>query len=535
MPPAQPMVPGAYDFARTAWFAGLAASGTVIGDIEIVEPGLGTAWRLDGTRAWLVAQVRGHLGSEESGIAAALVAGERGGIAEGDVDAMRDSGLAHLLAISGLHVSAIIGCVYFLAMRGFALFPAVVLRWRVPLLAAAVSALAGIAYTVLTGGQVPTIRACLAALLVLLAVAMGREALSMRMIAVVAFAILLVWPETLMGPSFQMSFGAVLALFALVGSGPIRNFLSARDEGWVIKALRGIVLLALTGFVIELVLMPVGLFHFHRAGLYGMLANLIAIPLTTFVIMPALALALAADLLGLGAPFWWLADTAIDLLLSLAHWTASRPSAVITSSAIPGWNYALFVFGGLWIALWNSKVRVLGLVPIFIAASLVSLLEPADLMITGDGRQIALAHGSGEERAIYLLGETRSDYVTEILEEISGLPVAQAPISMLSQARCSSDFCTIDWREGGAERSLLVSRGREIVPERALAAACDNVDIVVSDRWLPRSCQPRLLKADRGLLSRSGGLAIDLARGTVRSVADGQDDHGWTLPASRRR
>ncbi|WP_228726931.1 hypothetical protein [Novosphingobium aureum] len=156
-------------------------------------------------------------------------------------------------------------------------------------------------------------------------------------------------------------------------------------------------------------------------------------------------------------------------------------------------------------------------------------------MITGDGRQISLAHGSGEERAIYLLRETRSDYVTDILEEISGLPVAQAPISMLSRARCSSDFCTIDWREGGVERSLLVSRGRELVPERALAAACDNVDIVVSDRWLPRSCQPRWLKADRGLLSRSGGLAIDLARGTVRSVADGQDDHGWTLPASQRR
>jgi len=179
---------------------------------------------------------------------------------------MRDAGLTHLLSISGLHVSAVIAAAYLLALKLLALWPAHALRVSLPIVAAGVGALAGIGYTLLTGAEVPTMRSCVAALLVLIALALGREALSLRMVSVAAFLVLLLWPESLINPSFQMSFSAVIAIVALHNTERVKAFLAPREESWLATvSLRGFMLLV-TGFVTEIALMPIILFHFHRAG-----------------------------------------------------------------------------------------------------------------------------------------------------------------------------------------------------------------------------------------------------------------------------
>ena len=298
LPPASPLVPGAYDFARKAWFDGLAATGSPYGALTVIEGGhqAGVIARI---QRHLSAHVRGQLGGSPGSLAAAFASGDRGAIAPRDEDAMRDAGLTHLLSISGLHVSAVIGAVYLLAIRVLALWPWLVLRVRVPVLAAALAALAGVAYTLLTGAEVPTVRSCLGAGLVLLAVALGREPLSLRMVAIVASIVLVFLPESLVGPSFQMSFTAVLAIIALHGAEPVRRFLAAREESWFVRMSRRLVMLFVTGVVIEAVLTPIVLFHFHRSGIYGAFANVLAIPLTTFVAMPLIALALVFDIFDL--------------------------------------------------------------------------------------------------------------------------------------------------------------------------------------------------------------------------------------------
>ena len=205
---------------------------------------------------------------------------------------MRRSGLAHLLSVSGLHLTAVVGAVMLLTLRLLALSPALALRFRLILVAAAAGALAGIAYTLLTGAEVPTVRSCIAALLVLLGIALGREALTLRLVAVGALVVLLLWPESLPGASFQMSFAAIIAIVALHESPRVQAWVSRRDEVWPLRLGRFLFGLILTGLAVELALMPIALFHFHKAGLYGALANVVAIPLTTFVIMPLEALAL---------------------------------------------------------------------------------------------------------------------------------------------------------------------------------------------------------------------------------------------------
>jgi competence protein ComEC len=276
--------------------------------------------------------------------------------------------------------------------------------------------------------------------------------------------------------------------------------------------------------VIELALMPVAFYHFHRAGVYGALANTVAIPLTTFVSMPLIALALLLDAVGAGAPVWWLAGKSLELLLAIAHWTAARPGAVNTLPAMGEWRFVLFIAGGLWLALWRGRARLLGLIPAGLAVVSMLLLRPPDLLISGDGRHVGIT-GLGDR--LLVLREGRSGYASDTLLEMAGMAGEVRAITTWPGARCTRDFCALDVERGGRVWRLLLARGMDPVPERDLAAACDLADIVVAPRRLPASCRPRWLKADRGMLERSGGLAIDLEKRVVKTVAQGEGEHGW--------
>lgn len=522
MPPSPPMLPGGYDFARAAWFEGLAATGGLQGDIDVLEPAEDDAV-LAPLQRRLSEHVRSRLDGSPGAIAAAFASGDRGAIASEHEEAMRDSGLTHLLSISGLHVSAVIAAAYLLAIKLLALWPWLALRVRLPLVAAGIAALAGVVYTLLTGAEVPTVRSCVGALLVLVALALGREPLSLRMVAVGAIFVLLLWPESLIGPSFQMSFAAVVAIVALHGAAPVRAFLRPREEGWLPWAARRLAMLLLTGIVIEVALMPIVLFHFHRAGLYGAVANVVAIPLVTFVSMPLIALALLLDMAGAGAPAWWLAGRSLDLLLEIAHFTAAQPGAVKLMPQMSGFTFALFVAGGLWVALWRARLRLLGLVPVVLATAMLLATPVPDLLVSGDGKHVGITEGG----RLLVLRETRSDFNRENLLELAGVTGEPIPLGEWPGAECSRDFCVATLHRSGRPWDVLMSRSRALIPERALAAACERSDIVVSERWLPASCRPRWLKADGRMLSESGGLAIVLDDRSVSRVADSQGEHGW--------
>jgi len=530
MPPAPPMLPGGYDFARTAWFAGIAATGSVVGEVKVTRAGVSGGW-LQSAKTSLSQHVRSRLGGSSGTIAAAFASGDRGSIAQADDTAMRDAGLTHLLSVSGLHVSAVIALAYVLAIRLLALWPWLALRVRLPLAAAIAGAASGLFYTLLTGAEVPTVRSCIGAVLVLLALALGREPLSLRMLAVAAFIVLLIWPEAVVSPGFQMSFASVIAIVSLHSAAPVRAFLAPREESWWVTGGRRLAMLLLTGLVIELALMPIGLFHFHRAGVYGALANVVAIPLTTFITMPLIAIALFLDLFGAGAPAWWLAGMSLDALLGLAHWTAAQPGAVTLLPAMGKGSIALFVGGGLWLALWRGRVRLMGLVPVVVGLMALALLRPPDLLISSDGHHVGI---SGEGRELLMLRDTRSDFARDNLTEMAGMNGEVKLIEDWPGARCNADFCALELKRGGREWRLLMGRSKDAVPERALAAACDRADIVIADRWLPQSCKPTWFKADRNMLARTGGLAVDLENGSLRSVVEGQGQHGWWREPERR-
>lgn len=297
--------------------------------------------------------------------------------------------------------------------------------------------------------------------------------------------------------------------------------------------------------------MPIALAHFHQAGALGAFANLIAIPLTTFVIMPTEAAALALDLIGLGAPFWWITGQALSLLLAVAHGVARSPAAIWALPEFGRGAFAILMFGGLWLILWTTRARLLGLVPMAAGAMMMALAPAPDLLVTGDGRHMAVRQ---EDGSLALLRGRAGEYVRDMLERSAGIGemfspeqtgdsadegralqaadermpgAGQSALASARNARCSRDLCSVLVR--GRERDWLVvaTYSKVRLPWRVLIDLCVRADIVVSDRRLPAACTPRWLKLDHMRLKETGGVAIYLDSERWISVRAEGDRHPW--------
>jgi competence protein ComEC len=322
-----------------------------------------------------------------------------------------------------------------------------------------------------------------------------------------------------------MSFAAVTAIVALHSTAWSRRHFQRREEGIFARAGRALLAMVATGLVVEFALIPMALFHFHRAGLYGVGANIIAIPLTTFVIMPLEAGALLLDLIGWGKPLWLLCGASIDGLLALAHNVASAKGAVMLLPTMPGWAFALMAAGGVWLCLWNSRVRLLGLMPVLIGAVGAAASPSPQLLVTGDGKHLAVVGADGTP---FILRDRAGDYVRSLVAEASGFDGDPAALASQPFSDCSKDSCVALIRKGSAEWRLLATRSATQIDWVPFTQACADADIVVSDRRLPRGCAPRWLKLDRSTLARTGGVAIYLGRQPrVDTVADRVGAHPW--------
>ncbi len=526
-PPAGAALPGGYDFARRAWFDGIGATGIALGPVTVLEPapppGDALAW-LDRLRALLTRRIEAAVPGAPGAIAAAFVTGDQGAIPRDTAQAMRDSGLAHLLSISGLHIAVVVGGAIFLVRRLLALVPWIALRWPVKAIAVAVAALVGIAYTMVAGAEVPTVRTILATLIVLLGMVIGREAFSLRLLAAAAVIILAVRPEALLGPSFQLSFAAVIAIVALYES-RLGRWLSTpqEDESLLHRMGRHGASLLFSGVVAELTLSAIGLFHFNRAGIYGVFANLIAIPFASFVIMPLLVLALFAEAIGLGDLVWPAVGWAMAQLIAIAGAAAAMPGAVLRLPMMPVPAFGLIIAGGLWLALWRTQLRWWGAGVAAIGLVLAVTASPPDLLVSGDGRNAAVRLGDG--RLAFLRPRTG-----EFLRSMWGDAVVaggDAAFAELPDMACSRDACVSRVRAGGRNWRLLATLSKDFIDRADLEPACAAADIVISERRLPKWCTPRWLKLDRATLSRSGAVAIWLGSGRVETVGEAVGDHPW--------
>ncbi len=526
-PPAAASFPGGYDFARRAWFMEIGATGFPMGPIAITgtpPPPSDALQLLADTRDTLTARLRTKVPGDAGDIVAAFVTGDQGAIPLDTAQAMRDSGLAHLLSISGVHIAVVVGLTMAIIRRLLTLVPWIALRWPVKTISVGFAALAGVAYTILAGGEVPTVRSCLATVIVLIGIMLGREAFSLRLLAAGAFIIIAIRPEALLGPSFQLSFAAVIGIVSLYES-PVGRWLQRprAEESWLRKLFRHLLSLLASGVVAEITLNSIGLFHFNRAGLYGIFANLLAIPWTSFVIMPLLMLALAADAIGLGWLVYPLLGWSMRVLIKIATVAAGLPGAVVLLPDMPVFAYGMFIFGCLWLALWQSRWRAVGAAVAALGLALGATARPPDVIVSGDGRHAAVVQADG---SLAFLRERAGSYIRDMWGDATAATLEPALVD-LPNARCSDDACVTDIVHGNRRWRLLATLSKERVARPVFEPACAAADIVVSDRRLPGWCNPRWLKLDRGTLGTTGAVAIWLDGRRVETVHERLGDHPW--------
>jgi competence protein ComEC len=522
-----PALPGAHDPARRAWFLGISAAGRAVAPPTVLAPAPVADAPLARARQALGARISAGLGGDAGAIAAALTVGEQGLIRADLLEAMRVAGLAHILTVSGFHIGVAVTGMLFLLRHTLALWPALALRTSVPRLAAIGAGLAGTGYALLSGAELPAVRAAIAAWIVLAGLMLGRDPLSPRLIAFAAFVILLARPEALTDPSFQLSFAAVTALVALARS-PLGAALAPRpEEGLLPRAARLLALMVATGLVAELVLTPIALAHFGRSGAYGVVANLAAIPLTSFVIMPLLAAWLLLAPLGAGAPVALLLRPALEALAGIGEAVAAWPGATLSLPALPPAAAAALLAGGLLVALLATRLRLAGLPLIALGAALALLAPRPDLFVGADGRQVAVVH----EGRLHTLRGHRDGFVVSNWAEQAAAP-ADARLADLPGARCMPAGCAVQLASG-----LRLLALTDAAPA-GLATACAGFDIVTAPFALPPACTPHWLRLDLPAQRAQGAAAITSAQRHLTTVAMRAGDQPWSpaaLPGMRPR
>jgi competence protein ComEC len=493
----------------------------------------GEDWRLwlPGLRQDIAERVRAGIGGAEGAVAAALMTGERGAIPEAVLAAMRDAGLAHLLAISGLHIGLVAGILFF-SLRGvLALIPPVALRFPIKKWAAVAALLAAFAYLAITGATVPTQRAFVMVALVLGAVVADRTAISMRIVAWAALIVLMLRPESLLGASFQLSFAAVVALVAVyervAGPGPAGGapllWRADRDNGpswrrWCAIYLGGV---ALTTLVASFATAPFVIYHFNRFAAYGLAANLAAVPLTGLWIMPWAMVAfllMPFGLEGVGlTPMGW----GIAALIRVAAAVASWPAAVSPVPAMPAWGIALVTAGGLWLCLWRRRWRFLGLAAIAAGLASVAVSRPPDVLVDGDAKLMAVR---AEDGALLLSSGRSGRFRAGVwLRRAGQREVLTWPGGgATADGRLACDGLGCVYRAGG-QTVALVQDGR------ALAEDCRLASVIVSLVPVRGPCPAPLRVIDRFDLWREGGHALWLGPDGVRirSVRAWQGERPW--------
>ena len=401
-PPGGPVEPGGFDFRRQAWFKGLGAVGYTRTPVLMVSgTPAGTALGVERIRFAISDRVHGVLPGRTGAFATAITTGDRSAMDAATLEALRVSNLAHLLAISGLHMGMLTGFVFLVLRLGLAAWPRAALNWPIKKIAASGGLIAGAVYLALSGGNVATERAFIMVAVMLLALLLDRRAISLRAVAVAALIVLCLRPEALLGPGFQMSFAATTALVAVFEA-------LRRDPSEQVRrgrVMRWLGALVLTSLVAGLATAPFAAAHFNRVPHMGLLANVLSVPVMGFVVMPSAVL--AAVLAPFGADWIGLRIMApgIDWILAVADFTAGLPGAVSHVKSPPVAVLGGIALGALILALWRGKGRLMGVPLVAVAFAIWFMAERPPLLIsesggmtglmTEDGRALSRLKGEG--------------------------------------------------------------------------------------------------------------------------------------------
>ena len=522
-PPA-PSEPGAADLGRSLFFQSIGAVGFAYGRAHPVLaaelPGLDARLEasVEALRLRMTGRIQSVLPGSTGGIASALITGERGGIAEEDEAALRDAGLAHVLAIAGLHMALVGGGVFWLLRASLAAVPALVLRYPVKKWAAAGALGASCFYLVISGASPSAVRAFVMLAMAMLAILLDRPALSMRSLALAAAILLVARPQDIAEPGFQMSFAAVAALVAVAEWEAGRERVNPR--GALFRWVHGIVMTSLVG---SLATLPFALFHFGRATHYAVLGNLIAMPVMGLWVMPAAALSVTLMPFGFESGPLHLLGQGIRVMVAMGNWVAHLPGAVTLSPAMPMPALLLITTGGLWLMIWRKGWRWWGLLPVLLGALVAWRATAADMLVAADGRTVAIR---GTDGLLHFVRKPSDKYAARDWLRRDGDARDIADAVGVPAMTCDGVGCVTKAPKGISALIAVSFR-----PE-SLAEDCDRAQVLFS-AVVAADCKGPIVMIDQKAAGNGEGWSITLSPApAAESVRQYRGERPWVVNIS---
>lgn len=514
-PPPKPAAPGGFDFARQLYFQRIGAVGFAVSPPtaleELAPPPLATARAaIERLRVELSRRILEKAPGDSGAIVAAVVTGKREAISEEAEAAFRDSGLAHLLSISGLHMGLATGIIFFTVRALLALIEPVALRFPIKKWAAAAALLSGFLYLLISGGAWPAERAFIMSAIFFIAIIADRRALSLRNVAIAAFVIILAAPEAVLHPGFQMSFAAVTALisayeWASAKADPNRSFSP------IARLRRYVVGIGVTDTIAATATAPFALYHFNRTANFGLAANLVSIPVMGFWVMPAAIVAMVLAPFGADGPLWQLAAKGVDVMLFLGRWTMALPGAVTVFPQWPASALGVLTLGGLWLCLMSKPWRLAGIASVPVAAALIGAEPHPRIFISDDGDNAGVVFDEpGAARVMAVADRRRGKFDARVWTEQAGIDIEKArPALLADKAPCDPEGCVL--RDGGATIAISTARA-------GFDDDCARASLVIAlypvSAFDRRECPVRVI--DRRDAWEYGAHALYVADGVIR-------------------
>jgi competence protein ComEC len=504
-PPPEPAIPNGYDFARYAFFSQIGAVGYSISEITITKTSTFKTYNaIAKIRRAVVNRILQNTDKADGNIAAALLVGEQGGIDKQTIEYWRISGIAHILSISGLHLSLAAAIFFFSARAILATIPRIALQYNIKKWAAFIAILSSYAYLLLSGSPVPAERSFIMTSLILIAIIIDRTGAPMRSIAFAATVILSFLPESALDPSFQMSFSSVIALISCY-SLATSFFKNSPHYGIIKRFFLYFFGIASSSLIAGIATAPFSIYHFNNFSSYGILTNLIAIPITSFLIMPGgvatlLLMPLGLEKLGL-TPMCW----GIDLISSAAKYIANLPQPIGSLPQFPQISLCLLVLGGLWFCLWKTKLRILGAIPIIIGVIFATFTTTPDIIIDGSGKLFAVK--TDDYKLIY-----SSDKAEKYARETWQKKYAQNDILTINQKDSSNILCDTLGCIYKKDGNTTVFAKHPI----SLARDCEIADIMINLTHAPTHCRTAIATVNLYDLKKEGTHTIFLKGSDIR-------------------
>lgn len=524
MPLPEEARPGGYDFARDAFFKGIGAVGSINGSIEKKRDAIDLSLKLrfaiyiDNLRNQIANRIYTVIGGQSGAVAAALITGKRGMISDETNEDLRGAGIYHVVSISGLHMVLAAGMIFFILRLLLGLIPRIALHYPIKKFAAAGAMIGAFAYNIFAGSEVATERSLIMTLFLFGAILAGRPAMSMRNLAFAALLVVMLEPDSATGPSFQMSFAAVAALVAVferrapihesIRQAPIALIQNEKPAPltWPERIAhflyRHARIVLVTTLIAEAATAPYAAFHFQRFQPLGLIGNALSIPLIELVSMPLGFMGLLAMPFGLDAPFWHAMGYGVDPMLVVSHWVASLPVATRALPAISVFAALILTFGLVWLALWSSALRYLGLVPVSVGIAMGLVHDKPDLFIARDGQSVALRMDDGK---LHVMGKGASDFIIAQWLSADGDLRKADDASIRAGPICNRSGCVAKLYDG--RRVVLTYNADD------LAADCAFAAIVITPLYAPDNCKAFVI--DKTRTDRHGAMALTLTKDKI--------------------